>query len=163
MPDRHEKSFGAELASRVRNGVLEWDDCLCGTRRAKRDWPKLTEHEKPHLFFTGLDGVTKDGSPRLRVLIVKRLFRCTKGHVHEARKAVSLCPFGPSPNCILAHGVPPEWKDGEPLGARTPHCTGPLATSYTLVPLSGPPAPPSKMLPDLQPCPGADDPRRIRT
>lgn len=94
--------------------------CGCGKRKGK-SLEGHTPAERKALQRSGYLGEDEDGTPVIRALLLKRRFRCERGHIHRSDSAVFRCPFGPDPACILTHG----WVEDD-AGYRAPHCTGPL-------------------------------------
>ena len=123
---RDAEVFHRMLVNRATLGLngslrLAWDSCDCGTIRAMEKLEEYTIAERVALRCTGLTGKIEDGIPCIRAIVLKRQFRCDRGHLHDAERAAFCCPFGPSPHCVLKHGWGPDDR-----GRRGPHCRGPL-------------------------------------
>ncbi len=125
-PHQNSRPFNRVLVDRATlrpNGSIRlfWGGCDCGTPRAAEKLKEYTSAERGALRYTGLTGKIKDGFPLIRAIVLKRQFRCDRGHLHDAERAAFCCPFGPSPHCVLKHGWGPD-----DCGRRGPHCRGPL-------------------------------------
>ncbi len=124
--DHDSQSFNRELVARATlrpNGSMRlfWGGCDCGTIRAMEKLEPYTVAERLALRCTGFSGEIEHGIPFIRAIILKKKFRCDRGHMHHAERACFRCPFGPEPVSILTHG----WGRDD-CGFRVPHCRGPL-------------------------------------
>ena len=136
QPDHDSRSFNRVLLDRATlrpNGSRRlfwgrWGRCACGTPRAAEKFKKRTPAERRPLLLTGLTGELRDGAPVIHAVFCPWEFHCDRSHIHHQDFASFLCPFGPTPPCILTHG----WRLNDPddPGFRVPHCHGPLQPEW---------------------------------